>query len=208
MSMEHQAALYYVYSYERKAISRGWGYGSLGKEKHLLHRCEDLSSDHKSVDKLVTQKLCLLMPRGSSNFKASLKLLSQVEIRCSTGQRKRKRDVKDQSLIHGLLCVWGGGINTSKKTWASSKMRTRELLEWLGEKALHLVERVLWRNSTPGFILFYTVKDLLQLEDTQSGFLLVTLGILIPSEDLSVFNIHCVPYHTHTYTLPARCWLW
>lgn len=46
-----------------------------------------------SVDKLVLQMSSLLTPTGSSNFKGSLKLLFQMETRCSTqGQRKGKRD--------------------------------------------------------------------------------------------------------------------
>lgn len=51
-----------------------------------------------SVDQLLTLT-------GSSNFKGSLKLLFQMETRCSTGQRKEKEilEANDQSLIPGLL---------------------------------------------------------------------------------------------------------
>lgn len=46
-----------------------------------------------------------------------------------------------------------------------------------------------------------------QLDDTQNGFVLVTLGVWIPSGDLSVYNIRCVLYSLHPYALPARGWL-
>lgn len=45
--------------------------------------------------------------------------------------------------------------------------------------------------------VLHSEKKLLQLEDTQHGFLLVTLGVLIPSEDLSVYKIQCVPHNIH-----------